>query len=71
MKRFLIKAFSGSILYNDNRWYHEGWAMGFVARDWFSWDDWDWNSPGTKISGTAKSQAFEQLGTLVPRDQKF
>ena len=55
--------------------------MEFVSRDthvrtldwdwdWFSWD-WEkyrWDSPGTKISGIAKSQALRPLGTHVPWD---
>ena len=34
-------------------------------RDWFSWDALDWDISGTKVSGTAKSQALGLLWTLV------
>ena len=46
------------------------WDWDWDLFSWYTWD-WDkyrWDSPGTKISGTAKSQALGPLGTLVPWD---
>ena len=74
--RFLFKRIFSN---RDRQWDLD--LIEFVSRDtnlgpwdwdwdWFSWDAWNWDkyrldSPGTKISGTAKSQAFGPLGTHI------
>ena len=44
------------------------WDWDWISLDAWDWDKYRWDSPGTKISGTAKSQALGTLGTLVPWD---
>ena len=39
-----------------------------ISWDTNPWNAWDWDSPGTKIFGTAKSQALGQLETQVLGD---